>query len=756
MLRSGFAVLVAAAFWPALLLGQQSPPAWADLRELTDSQLKGLRAPQAIKVELAGQRPALPQPRQLAFGDDGTLYVLAAARAGEKSRLLSLADKNKDGQYDESQSLVDDFDSPALLLAGGWIYGVRGGSLVRRRAHEPALLAQLQREADEKSGPPTEAKDRRWIEQTLIRGFGPAACSLTPGPDGWLYLACGSGDHRANAWDDSRAAVLQSGAVFRLRPDGSRLTEFARGFVDLSGGIAFDQNANPWAADGGAAGGDFEFARLIKLVEGGDYGWQNAAGKPAVPDPLRARPGGQRAGTLSAALRLPSRGPCSLVFAPFLPNLLLAVSPAERKVQGCLIDGAGRAQAPFAMLESVDPAFRPVHVAAGPDGAVYIAEESGRIYRLSWSGTATAPAVPLAALDRWSKLAGAPEGDLVSHLESPDSELRRRAANELAKRAPQKLAAAFNGAEKPAPARVAAILASGPTIDAAQRAELEKLLVDPSADVVQAAASVLGDWPPKMPEAIAAAAEELKGPLAAAADPVKQRALQMALGKYAAAAGSVDLAEWTFEGVSVSHGPAMSPLVFDGHVRALELTPGAARELMLGNLDVALNLPETDPKERQRIKEFVTLTAEAMRTRELTEFLDALLRGEENLFVRLEAPLEVRLLACYRNVLTDPPIAADAVAEWLDKNPGGPPEVELAALETMSLVGVKRAGAIDKLADRLLSKRESGLAVAGSYLAGRLAPSLLPKIKGALTAVAKTDPSPELAAALKQLSDLPP
>ena len=109
-----------------------------------------------------------------------------------------------------------------------------------------------------------------------------------------------------------------------------------------------------------------------------------------------------------------------------------------------------------------------------------------------------------------------------------------------------------------------------------------------------------------------------------------------------------------------------SRYVFDAHVRALEMVPGAAKELMIGNLDVALNMPEVEPQERQRLKEFVTLTAEAMRTRELAEFLDALLTGEEDLFAMIEAPLEVRLLACYQNVLVEPPIHADAVVRWID------------------------------------------------------------------------------------------
>src|SRR4029079_3780228 len=104
--------------------------------------------------------------------------------------------------------------------------------------------------------------------------------------------------------------------------------------------------------------------------------------------------------------------------------------------------------------------------------------------------------------------------------------------------------------------------------------------------------------------------------------------LRLALGKLAAASppeAALDLAEGGFESMSVTHRSSTPPEVFEAHVQALEMVPDAAKELMLGNLDVALNFPEADPNERQRLKEFVTLTAERMHTAELSKFLDALL-----------------------------------------------------------------------------------------------------------------------------------
>src|SRR5436190_12506763 len=102
MLRHCSAILLVAALWPALLSAQPPLPAWAELRDLglADPRLTGLKAPGAIKVELVAQPPALSQLRQLAFGEDGTLYVLTAARVGGgKPELLSLTDANRGSEY---------------------------------------------------------------------------------------------------------------------------------------------------------------------------------------------------------------------------------------------------------------------------------------------------------------------------------------------------------------------------------------------------------------------------------------------------------------------------------------------------------------------------------------------------------------------------------------------------------------------------------------------------------------------------------
>jgi hypothetical protein len=290
------------------------------------------------------------------------------------------------------------------------------------------------------------------------------------------------------------------------------------------------------------------------------------------------------------------------------------------------------------------------------------------------------------------------------------------------------------------------------TIDQENRAHAMLLALlsaqDPAS--VRDATAALQKSPPTKRDELIALAEAVKSSLASTRDAALERELRLALGTLAAA-GVEDAAEWGFESMSVTHRRTTHPEVFDAHVRALEMVPGAAKELMIGNLDVAINLPEADPKERQRLKEFVTLTAEKMRTRELADFLDALLTGEDDLFVKIEAPLEARLIACYRNVKSDPPINTDALVKWLEKHPGGPPEIEIAALEVISTVGTTKKDFTSTLTERLLAQRTSAIQIGQRLAEGKIDRSLLPQVRAALEKHASMQPSDDIQRLLSKL-----
>lgn len=666
----------------------------------------------------------------------------------------------------------------------GWRYLASGGHVVRRRPHDPELMKQLQAAAEAKKGPPTKASaDAQWIEQILLSGLAKQAdadTGITLGPDGWLYVSGGSGDHRTESWDDSQAAVLRSGAIFRLNADGSRLEEFARGFVRPSA-VAFDALGNAFCVDSGASATKF-VTRLIHVLPGGDYGWRQAKlakgaeakePLPIEPDPIRAAANGERPGTLPAMLSMDAKPGSSAIvyrgaaFPDFFQNLLLTTDSKQRIVRAFAIERDGatfRVAGQFDLLQSDDPQFSPNHISQKPGGAIEVTDEkSRRTYRLSWGGIETSPAIALSLADRLAKITTADGDQLWQLVESPDYEVRSSAAAQIVASANRDAAVTGNSRERlavlliderlPVAVRATVIYIANHLSDKKVRAALCRLLEHENSEIVRLAADVIGQSPPREQEELTEVADAVKGMYGRVTDAGSERALQMALARLAVA-GVADAAEWGFEATSVTHGPKMSRYVFDGHVRALEMVPGAAKELMLGNLDVAINLDVGEPQERQRIKEFVTLTAEAMRTRELADFLDALLRGEDDLFVKVEAPLEARLIAGYQNVEADPPSNADAVIEWLDKHPGGPVEVDIAAFETLSKVGTTKTEAFNKLADRLLTQPAATVALARRLLTGHLDRSLLPRIRDALKHRAAKDDSGEVAGLLIELAKL--
>jgi glucose/arabinose dehydrogenase len=774
----------------------------------------GLKGVEGLKVETVAVDPAIANSVAMAFGDEGTLYVLewkpgtetvgredVEVDGGHKFRvyrttkdtpdeLRSLHDTDGDGVYDESRVVMSDLRLPsALLLHDGWIYWTSGGRVVRRRPHDAELLEALQRSAAAKAGPPTTATaDGKWIEQKLVSGlaavvpFQPSGLAI--GHDGGLYVTCGSGTSLARGWDGTTADVVRSGAVLRMQPDGSHIEEFAFGLCNPVGAVAFDSLGRAFIADSNWEGAKLTGGvRLIQLLERADYGWRHAKfdgddaaldllAMLALPDPLRASADGSRPGTLPPLSKLADATPggAFVYNGTQLPEsiqgaMLVADADGDAvRVIRLASDGALAHVAKESVLLS-DPGFQPQQAIAGPDGALYILSrpegKGARIERLSWGGTAGEPAIALASLDRWSAIAKAGDAELWESLESQGGEIRRRAAQQLVARArrDEKQAKAIRerliermlDESKSIPDRASVVQAASQLADGAVREALLKLLNAESNELRVVAAEAIGNAPPTDMEELANVSDNVQYALGQARDPGLKRALHLTLGKLAAA-GSTTAAEWGFEGTSVTWGPNMSPYVFDGHVRALELAPGAAKELMLGNLDVALNLDIVEFQERQRIKEFVTATAEAMRTRELADFLDALLRGEGDFLAKLEGPLEARLIAAYQNVLTIPPVNADAVAEWIEKHPDGPVEVELAALETLSLVGTTKPDAVKNLAASLLKTPENAPLLAKSLLAGKLGGALQPQIVGALRPAAESEPGGEAAGLLRQLS----
>ncbi len=270
-------------------------------------------------------------------------------------------------------------------------------------------------ETDAVARVPFDAKARRVTGplERVVRGLPTGGNHYTRtiviGPDRRLYVAIGSSCNVCIEEDARRAGIVS----YALDGTGERI--FATGLRNPVG-IAFRPGTDElWATDNGRdlLGDDFPPCELNRVVADGHYGWPFASGA-RVPDPDF---GEDNAAAVAGSL-LPAHAfgahtaPLGLVFgdqlafpAPWREAIFVALHGSwnRRAKQGyqvvALLPG-GKDQfreEPFVTgFESDNEvAGRPVDVAAGPDGALYISDDfTGQIYRVAWGEGGRADLAP--------------------------------------------------------------------------------------------------------------------------------------------------------------------------------------------------------------------------------------------------------------------------------------------------------------------------------------------------------------------------
>ena len=129
------------------------------------------------------------------------------------------------------------------------------------------------------------------VKEVIAQGFcgfhHHQVSGMTIGNDGWLYLTSGDDDNYVEGSDGSRATVLRTGAVFRCRPDGSKMEVFSLGYRNPYRDVAFDAAGNMFHVDNDNEDGSrFTGCRLMYVSEGSDFGWRLRQGRAAaLPTP---------------------------------------------------------------------------------------------------------------------------------------------------------------------------------------------------------------------------------------------------------------------------------------------------------------------------------------------------------------------------------------------------------------------------------------------------------------------------------------
>ncbi|HEY7153251.1 MAG TPA: PVC-type heme-binding CxxCH protein [Gemmataceae bacterium] len=644
---------------------------------VNDPRLKGYFTPEGVKLEIVAEEPVVVNPIGMTFDDDGTPYVLEWRRGdeseavetftykdGTKRQVAVLKKKVKDvvkflqatkgkGVYDRANVVLEDELPSSVLLHDGWIYLSGRGTVRRFKQKEPG--------------------GDYAVKEVVAQGFGGfhhhQVSGLTIGNDGWLYITSGGGDNYVEGSDGSRATVLRSGAVFRCRPDGSRMQTFALGFSNPYRDAAFDVYGNLFHADNDSADGDkLTGCRLLHVAEGCDFGWRQRPGvRGCQADKLRSAVNGELRGKMPPLLKT-GRGAASGLliyndtrFPEEYRGLLYYPDVARKLIRAYKVEPRRASFAvteEFALLKSDDPLFRPCQMVTGPDGAMYVVDwrtdasgagrlsgdgVHGRIYRVSWSGTKEQAPLPRRPMSSWAGILKQSDEDLLKTLAGEEASGRTKAQRELVRRGDKNRVALLNllqDGEQPLTARVAALGVLESFWDDDVRKAFQKVLENDEGPLRRLAAEGLGRNGAKGDKVVQDSLLKALNDN----DLAVRRAAALAMSRIAAPGAADALVNM------LAFDDSGDVYLRDGILRAIEGLgkPGIDRLLALAESGV--------PKDTDNVVDAVA----AMRTRAAYEGLPALLK-----YPHLKREQRVKLLRSCGNYLLDPPITLEPLRPQL-------------------------------------------------------------------------------------------
>ncbi|WP_439630954.1 PVC-type heme-binding CxxCH protein [Gemmata sp.] len=413
---------------PALLLALLPAPAFAQRDAKTpdpDPELerKTFIVAPGFEVNLWASDPLLAKPIQMNFDPQGRLWVASSEiypqiKPGEKAndKVLVLEDTDSDGRADKTTVFADGLLIPTGVLPGdGGVYVANSTELVHLSASKPGEKADKKR--------------------VVLSGFGTEDThhiihTFRWGPDSHLYFNQSIYIH-SHVETPHGVKRLNAGGIWRFNPDTTQLDVFARGWVN-AWGHAFDKYGQSIVTDG--AGGE----GINHAIPGGYYLTSQG---PHVQRVLHGlNPGSPKfcGVEVISGRHFPDdwQGDC-------IANDFRGHRVCRFKLKD---DGSTFASREMTeVIKSNHPAFRPIDVKMGPDGALYIADwynpiiqhgevdfrdprrdkTHGRIWRVTAKGR---------DLVKPPKLVGATVPELLEQLKSPEQWTREQAKRVLKER----------------------------------------------------------------------------------------------------------------------------------------------------------------------------------------------------------------------------------------------------------------------------------------------------------------------------------
>jgi glucose/arabinose dehydrogenase len=338
-----------------------------------------VQVPEGFAIGIFAQ--GIRNARFLRFTPAGDLLV-SSPREG--TIFLVERDLDGDGRADAVRPLVEGLDRPhGMDFQGDWLF-----------IGEASAIRRVRLGSDWRSPSSLET-----VVSGIPEGGNHWTRTLRFGPDGLLYLSIGSSCNVCIESDPRRAAIV------RYRPDGSGEEVFASG---LRNSVGFDWRPGTgelYATDNGRdlLGDDFPPCELDRVVQGAHYGWPFASGdRVADPDFGAGNEARVRASVPPAHAFTAHTAPLGIAFyrgTAFPERYRGAAFVAQHgswnrtrksgyRVVVLVWDPDGRiSESDFAVgfERDEDVIGRPVDVAEGPDGALYVSDDyAGSIYRIAY------------------------------------------------------------------------------------------------------------------------------------------------------------------------------------------------------------------------------------------------------------------------------------------------------------------------------------------------------------------------------------
>ncbi len=404
-----------------------------------EDERKAFHLPEGFVAELVAAEPEIKKPLNMAFDDRGRLWVTETveypfpAPEGKIPRdgVKILGDFGPDGRARSVRTFAEGLNIPIGLLP------MPGGNSAL--VHSIPTVARLT--DDDGDG---RADRRDVLYQTFgARDTHGMTNAFTWGFDGWIYACHGFSNSSTVAGADHDAVTMQSGNVYRMRPDGTHLEYVTHGQVNPFG-LAFDPRGNLYSCD-------CHSRPLYQLLPGA---WYPSFGKPNDglgfgPEMVTHDHGSTAISgiTYYAANQFPAAFRDTLFIGNVVTNRI-----NHDRIEWHGSTPRGILQPDF--LWSEDNWFRPVDIELGPDGALYVADfynriighyevplthpgrdrERGRIWRIVYRGKTEKADAPRSIDPVRLDLPDAKPAELIEALGDPNITVRALAANQLAGR----------------------------------------------------------------------------------------------------------------------------------------------------------------------------------------------------------------------------------------------------------------------------------------------------------------------------------